>query len=43
MGHPATTLIYSDYAPSEREAEWVERAFALSELGVGETDRRPLI
>jgi hypothetical protein len=22
-----TTLIYADYAPSEREAEWVEQAF----------------
>jgi hypothetical protein len=22
-----TTLIYADYAPSEREAEWVEDAF----------------
>ena len=30
MGHRdfKTTLIYADYAPSEREAEWVERAFA---------------
>ena len=24
-----TTLIYADYAPSAREAEWVEAAFAL--------------
>jgi integrase len=30
MGHRdfKTTLIYADYAPSEREAEWVEEAFA---------------
>jgi integrase len=30
MGHRdfATTLVYADYAPSEHEAEWVERAFA---------------
>ena len=29
MGHRdfKTTLIYADYAPSEREAEWVEEAF----------------
>src|SRR6185312_2958357 len=29
MGHRdfKTTLIYADYAPSEREAEWVEKAF----------------
>jgi len=29
MGHCdfKTTLIYADYAPSEREAEWVEEAF----------------
>jgi integrase len=29
MGHRdfKTTLIYADYAPSEREAEWVEQAF----------------
>ena len=29
MGHPdyKTTLIYADYAPSAREAEWVEAAF----------------
>jgi len=31
MGHRdfKTTLIYADYAPSAREAEWVEAAFAL--------------
>lgn len=30
MGHRdfGTTLVYADYAPSEREAEWVEEAFA---------------
>jgi hypothetical protein len=30
MGHRdfKTTLIYADYAPSAREAEWVEAAFA---------------
>ena len=30
MGHRdfKTTLIYADYAPSEREAEWVEQAFS---------------
>jgi hypothetical protein len=29
MGHRdyKTTLIYADYAPSAREAEWVEAAF----------------
>jgi integrase len=29
MGHRdfKTTLIYADYAPSEREAEWLEEAF----------------
>jgi len=29
LGHRdfKTTLIYADYAPSEREAEWVEQAF----------------
>jgi integrase len=29
MGHRdfKTTLIYSDYSPSEREAEWIEQAF----------------
>ena len=31
MGHRdfGTTLVYADYAPSEREAEWVEEAFAI--------------
>ena len=30
MGHRdfATTLVYADYAPSEHEVEWIERAFA---------------
>lgn len=30
MGHRdfKTTVIYADYAPSEREAEWVEQAFS---------------
>ena len=30
LGHRdfKTTLIYADYAPSAREAEWVEAAFA---------------
>jgi integrase len=38
MGHRdfKTTLIYADYAPSEREAEWVEEAFATSILPVAE-------
>lgn len=29
LGHRdfATTLVYADYAPSSREAEWVEAAF----------------
>ncbi len=37
MGHRdfATTLVYADYAPSEHEAEWIERAFARA------TDLRP--
>ena len=33
-----TTLIYADYAPSAREAEWVEAAFAAPATL---TDRRP--
>ena len=36
MGHRdfATTLIYGDFAPSERhETEWVEEAFAAPSLG----------
>jgi integrase len=34
MGHRdfKTTLIYADYAPSEREAEWVEQAFRASDV-----------
>ena len=36
MGHRdfKTTLIYADYAPSEREAEWVEQAFKSPQLDV---------
>jgi integrase len=36
MGHRdfKTTLIYADYAPSEREAEWVEQAFSLASANV---------
>ncbi|HET6864674.1 MAG TPA: site-specific integrase, partial [Solirubrobacteraceae bacterium] len=36
MGHRdfKTTLIYADYAPSEREAEWVEQAFRASSAAV---------
>jgi integrase len=38
MGHRdfKTTLIYADYAPSERETEWVEQAFrsAASDVAV---------
>jgi integrase len=36
MGHRdfKTTLIYADYAPSEREAEWVEEAFRPADPGV---------
>jgi site-specific recombinase XerC len=34
LGHRdfATTLIYSDYAPSEHEREWVEAAFTRGRL-----------
>jgi integrase len=34
MGHRdfKTTLIYADYAPSEREAEWIEAAFAAPDM-----------
>ena len=46
MGHRdfETTLIYADYAPSEREAEWVEEAFRaaapdLIDAPVGTRDR----
>jgi integrase len=36
MGHRdfKTTLIYADYAPSAREAEWVEAAFRLASAGL---------
>ena len=27
----ATTLIYADYAPGEREAEWIETGFAVTD------------
>jgi site-specific recombinase XerD len=39
MGHRdfKTTLIYADYAPSEREAEWVEAAFAVAPESLSET------
>ena len=35
MGHRdfKTTLIYADYAPSAREAEWVEEAFRANHAG----------
>jgi hypothetical protein len=35
MGHKdfKTTLIYADYAPSQREVEWVESAFAAHHPG----------
>jgi integrase len=38
MGHRdfKTTLIYADYAPSTREAEWVEAAFASSGTPISE-------
>jgi integrase len=37
MGHRdfKTTLIYADYAPSAREAEWVEAAFSAASDGFG--------
>jgi hypothetical protein len=36
IGHRGfkTRLIYADYAPSEREAEWVEEAFRPAAPGV---------
>lgn len=36
MGHRdfKTTLIYADYAPSAREAEWVEAAFRPASNGL---------
>jgi integrase len=42
LGHRdfKTTLIYADYAPSEREAEWVEKAFRpLASDTIGSTPR----
>jgi integrase len=40
MGHRdfKTTLIYADYAPSEREAEWVEQAFRSAASDVAVSD-----
>lgn len=36
MGHRdfKTTLIYADYAPSAREAEWIEAAFRSASDGL---------
>jgi site-specific recombinase XerD len=41
MGHRdfKTTLIYADYAPSEREAEWVEQAFRAEPSEITDTVR----
>ena len=41
MGHRdfKTTLIYADYAPSEREAEWVEQAFRAEPSEIADTVR----
>ena len=44
MGHAdfKTTLIYADYAPSEREREWVEEAFArIGSDAVAQEGRQP--
>jgi site-specific recombinase XerD len=43
MGHRdfKTTLIYADYAPSEREAEWVEQAFRTSDVDTTDPTRVP--
>jgi integrase len=36
-----TTDLYADYQPGQREAQWVERAFSLSEVEpIERTDRR---
>lgn len=42
MGHRdfKTTLIYADYAPSEREAEWVEQAFSFRTPAVADPVER---
>ena len=43
MGHRdfKTTLIYADYAPSERDAEWVEQAFRPAAWASSTRRRRP--
>jgi integrase len=43
MGHRdfKTTLIYADYAPSEREAGWIEQAFRPVALTEGGSPARP--
>jgi hypothetical protein len=43
MGHRdfKTTLIYADYQPSEREAEFVERAFGDGPARVALLDNGP--
>ena len=43
MGHRdfKTTLIYADYAPSEREAEWVEQAFRSPTVDTTDPTRVP--
>jgi site-specific recombinase XerD len=40
LGHRdiKTTLIYADYAPSAREAEWVQRAFAAEAVDARATE-----
>jgi integrase len=48
MGHRdyKTTLIYADYAPSEREREWIEKAFArpgVAELGPSSHQPPPVL
>jgi integrase len=42
MGHRdfKTTLIYADYAPGTREAEWIDAAFSMPQVThLGPTDR----
>ncbi len=43
LGHRdfKTTLIYADYAPCAREAEWVEAAFSLADPGVAAEPAHP--
>jgi Phage integrase family len=45
MGHRGfeTTLIYADYAPSEREAEWVEQAFRSPAVDTTDPTRAPAL